>query len=65
MDGGPCKNCSDRKLGCHGDCEKYINWHVEHVEHLQEIRRRKFIENQAASFEIENTRKATRRRNGK
>ena len=20
----PCKNCSDRKVGCHSDCEKYL-----------------------------------------
>ncbi len=19
----PCKNCTDRKVGCHGDCERY------------------------------------------
>ena len=22
----PCKDCTDREIGCHSTCEKYINW---------------------------------------
>ena len=22
----PCKNCKERYLGCHGDCEKYADF---------------------------------------
>lgn len=22
----PCKNCNDRKVGCHSICDKYIEW---------------------------------------
>lgn len=22
----PCKGCVDRKVGCHGKCEKYTAW---------------------------------------
>ena len=22
----PCKNCTERKLGCHGTCERYKAW---------------------------------------
>lgn len=22
----PCKICEDRKVGCHADCERYIEW---------------------------------------
>lgn len=22
----PCKDCPDRKVGCHSVCEKYIEW---------------------------------------
>lgn len=22
----PCKNCTERKLGCHGTCESYTEW---------------------------------------
>lgn len=23
---GPCKGCQRRKPGCHGNCERYLNW---------------------------------------
>lgn len=23
----PCKNCEDRELGCHGSCERYLEFH--------------------------------------
>ena len=23
---GPCKDCSDRAVGCHGRCERYQEW---------------------------------------
>lgn len=22
----PCKDCTDREIGCHSTCEKYIGW---------------------------------------
>lgn len=22
----PCHNCEERELGCHGRCERYIEW---------------------------------------
>ena len=22
----PCKGCTDREIGCHSKCSKYINW---------------------------------------
>lgn len=25
----PCKNCSDRKVGCHSNCEKYLKYKAE------------------------------------
>lgn len=25
----PCKGCSDRKVGCHSDCEKYLKYKAE------------------------------------
>ena len=24
--GSPCKDCKDRRTGCHGECEHYIEW---------------------------------------
>lgn len=26
---GPCLDCADRTPGCHGSCEKYINYKAE------------------------------------
>ena len=26
MKNAPCKGCEDRRLGCHGKCEKYKAW---------------------------------------
>ncbi|WP_448901265.1 hypothetical protein [Eubacterium sp.] len=25
----PCKNCSERKVGCHSDCKKYLTYKNE------------------------------------
>ena len=36
----PCRACSDRTIGCHGKCEKYIQWSQEQ-EKLREIRNKK------------------------
>ena len=33
-----CKNCTDRKLGCHGVCEDYIKISKERAEKKQKNR---------------------------
>ena len=33
---GPCKNCTNRKLGCHGSCEAYISFKKEKEEEKKE-----------------------------
>ena len=25
----PCKNCPDRRTGCHGECEQYLAYRAE------------------------------------
>ena len=36
----PCnKECPDRHIGCHGECEKYINAKKAHDELLKKIRK--------------------------
>jgi hypothetical protein len=32
MSNAPCKNCADRKVGCHGLCSVYNNWALQHKE---------------------------------
>ena len=31
----PCKDCENREIGCHGNCEKYKAWKAE----LQEMKK--------------------------
>ena len=34
----PCMGCTERKLGCHGLCEKYAEWHKEQVQITKKVR---------------------------
>ena len=27
--GSPCKDCTDRCVNCHTNCEKYVSWRAE------------------------------------
>lgn len=37
----PCKDCTDRVIGCHATCEKYIEVIREHEERKQAIAKSK------------------------
>ena len=37
----PCLNCSDRVVGCHATCERYINGKAEHERLKDEINKEK------------------------
>lgn len=28
----PCRNCKERLVGCHAECEKYLGWKAAGVE---------------------------------
>lgn len=39
----PCKDCPDRKVGCHSVCKKYIEWQQVHNMETEAIKKeRKF-----------------------
>ena len=40
----PCKDCSDRVVGCHSTCEKYKAAKVDHKEKKEQIYQQKKIE---------------------
>lgn len=42
----PCKGCTDREIGCHAKCSKYIEWKTEWD-------RRKNMITEAKTFEYE------------
>ena len=33
----PCKDCPDRKVGCHGSCEKYARAKAAYAEKAEEV----------------------------
>lgn len=35
MKNGPCKDCPERRLGCHADCKDYLKWKAEHEAELE------------------------------
>lgn len=45
----PCKGCSDRKVGCHSDCEPYNGYKAE----MERQRRLRIKQNEEVNFHIE------------
>lgn len=44
MSKSPCKECSDRKMKCHADCERYkeyVDTHIKENEFLTEKNKRR------------------------
>ena len=37
----PCRNCEDRHIGCHGTCERYIEWKENRIQKCRERYERK------------------------
>ena len=37
----PCKDCTERKAGCHSACEKYREWKVGHEVEREAITQKK------------------------
>lgn len=35
----PCKDCNDRHVGCHAECQKYKDYKTEHAKQQTFIRR--------------------------
>lgn len=38
-----CRDCGDRKIGCHAECERYIKEQAEREEKLERLRFEKSI----------------------
>lgn len=48
----PCKDCTDRVVGCHSDCERYKTWKDAHEAERLKIRRGR-LESQYPSVFLE------------
>lgn len=59
MKPAPCKNCTERKQGCHGKCEKYIEW----CNYREALKKENDILNEtnARSFRINNIYRSIKR----
>lgn len=44
MKSAPCKDCSDRHLGCHASCREYNKFTSERAEELKLISQKKQLE---------------------
>lgn len=31
MTDNPCWKCTEREIGCHAKCERYLSWQKEHI----------------------------------
>lgn len=41
MNDTPCHGCTERRAGCHAECEKYKTWVEEREAEKEELRRKK------------------------
>lgn len=56
-----CKGCTDRKVGCHSKCEKYLAESAENVKNIERIHKVKEEEFAAVDFLVEGRRKNKRK----
>lgn len=59
---GPCKGCSDRHMGCHGKCLRYIDWKQEREVMLVEKRKETDIEDALITLNRNNSHKMSKHR---
>ena len=45
LSNNPCYKCAERKVGCHGKCEKYQEWNKKREELRQKIYKEKLYVN--------------------
>lgn len=48
----PCKDCIERKIGCHSDCKRYINY----IEYKHYIKRKQDADNDTLRLTPSNAR---------
>lgn len=61
----PCKDCTDRQVGCHGKCEKYIQWKTEDIKAQRECTKALKGERAAEDVLIRGKIKSKKKRQGR
>jgi hypothetical protein len=49
----PCRDCSDRFIGCHSTCKKYADWSNDDKTKSDEARRKHDAENMKKDYAIQ------------
>ena len=49
----PCKNCTNRKVGCHSSCDRYKDWHGEYSKRKNKIRESADLQRKLDDFAIQ------------
>ena len=57
MKKAPCKDCPQRKAGCHVVCDKYLEWLRIHQQELEVIRKKKDSDGMFADHIVRNIRR--------
>ena len=58
----PCKDCTDRAVGCHSKCEKYLAARIDHKQKEAVILREKAVYDGMDNYVITTIKKAKKRR---
>jgi len=59
----PCKNCPDRYVGCHGQCDSYQTWKAKYSEWTESVSTKRKKEIAPCKFMQDNSAKRKKRRN--
>ena len=57
----PCKDCTDRVVGCHSTCQKYMEARDEHIKKKMEILEIKKVEDGMDDYKIRVVRETRKR----
>lgn len=52
MNENPCKDCTARHVGCHGDCDRYKEWKAAHDQQKEEQRKHKVQEYAFQNYKV-------------
>ena len=58
----PCKGCTDRKIGCHAECSKYIEWKAEWDRRKNMIDNAKAFEREIGEIKVAGMKRMQKRR---
>ena len=59
----PCHKCENRKIGCHADCEAYMEYKQTRAARKKKIDKEKSAERDIRAFEVES--RERRRKKGR